>query len=214
MLPLTPWLLVSNAITLTGFEHHGKWKDADGGRASGTVRSREATLGFVHYVGFWSHFSPSSGCSSWSLPLSVPLDELTRFVRRNSVLAPSPQPGDVFLLGSADGLQHVRAGIITNVEQVTTLLNDAPAFVCMTVEGEIEVKGRRAAATPRITARQVRRQLSPAFGDCFIRWCDLGAEASPALLEYRVPENLLSGRPAPGAKGRRVAPGTRQRKAA
>jgi hypothetical protein len=213
MLPLTPWLLVSNAITITALEPRWKRKDANDGRAAGTARGREASLGFVHYVGFWSHFSPSSGCSSWSLPLSVPLDELTRFARQNSVLAPRPQPGDVFLLGAADGSRHVRAGIITNVEKVTTLLNDARAFVCMTVEGELVANGREAAA-PRIAARQVRRQLSPAYGDCFIRWCDLTAAASPAILEYRVPEYLITPRRATGAKTRKASEDVRQREAA
>jgi hypothetical protein len=213
MLPLTPWLLVSNAMTLSAFEHSGRRKDADGGRPSATARGREASLGFVHYVGFWSHFSPSSGCSSWSLPLSVPLDGLTRFVREKSVLAPRPQAGDVFLLGSADGRRYARAGIITNVEKVTRLLNDAPAFVCMTVEGELDAKGGDASA-PRITARQVRRQLSPAYGDCFIRWSDLVTEASPALVDYRVPKHLISRREDTRAKDRRGSDRTRRRKAA
>jgi hypothetical protein len=213
MLPLTPWLLVSNAMTLSAFEHRGRRKDADGGRPSATARGREASLGFVHYVGFWSHFSPSSGCSSWSLPLSVPLDGLTRFVREKSVLAPRPQAGDVFLLGSADGSRHAGAGIITNVEKVTTLLNGATAFVCTTVEGELYTTGRDASA-PRLTACQVRRQLSPAYGDCFIRWCDLAAKACPALTDYRVPKHLISRRAASGARGRQASDVNRRRKAA
>jgi len=193
MLPLTPWLLVSNAIMLTALEPRRKPKEAADSRPSVHARAREASLGFVNFLGFWSHYSPGAGCSSWPLPLAAPIAELTEFAEEQLVVAPRPQTGDVFLLGAVGGSRHVLAGIITAVERVTTMLNDEPAFVCMTVEGAVGAM-RRDATAPRISARQVRRLLSPAHGDCFIRWCDLAAAASPAIVEYRLPKNLISGR--------------------
>ena len=190
MLPLTPWLLVSNAITVTTFERGRKRKGVEEIRPAADAGRRAASLSFVNYLGFWSHFAPSSGCSSWPLPLSLAFDELSGFAKEKSALVKRPQPGDIYLLGSPDARSQVLAGIITVVEQVTTLLNDAPVFVCMTVEGELEAKKRKAAAR-QISARQVRRRLSPFYGDCFIRWCDLEEEMSPATIDLRVPEDII-----------------------
>jgi hypothetical protein len=38
----------------------------------------------------------------------------------------------------------------------------------------------------------VRRRLSPALGDCFIRWCDLAARTSRPTVEYMEPKNLVT----------------------
>jgi hypothetical protein len=199
MLPLTPRLLVSTATAFASCEYQRTPPDADDDRASANAKRRHATLRFVHFAGFWSHFALDRGCSSWPLPQSAGFDELTRFARRHEGLAASPALGDVFLLSSAKGDRHVLAGIVAVVETVTTMLNGARAYVCTTIEGELGTT-RPGAAAPRVTVRLVRRRLSPAFGDCFIRWCDLRAHASPASLEYRVPGKLV--RP---SRGRRKA---------
>lgn len=190
MLPLTPRLLVSTATALASCDYHRTPADDDNDRTSTVPTRRDASLRFVHFAGFWSHFALDRGCSSWPLPRHMGFEALTRFARRQHALAPSPLVGDVFLLSSAGGERHALAGIVVVVESMTMMLNDVRAYICTTIEGEFGA-ARVGAANPGVTVRYVRRRLSPAFGDCFIRWCDIGSQASPVETEYREPTKLV-----------------------
>ncbi|MFL5614794.1 MAG: hypothetical protein ACJ796_14120 [Gemmatimonadaceae bacterium] len=190
MLPLTPRLLVSTATALASGEYHETPPDPDGNRAHADAECADASLRFVHFAGFWSHFALERGCSSWPLPQSEGFEELIRLARQQQALAPTPSLGDVFLLSSAAGDRYIRAGIVGVVESMTMMLNGVRAHICTTIEGEFGVV-RAGEADPGITVRFVRRRLSSAFGDCFIRWCDLGAHASPVNKEYREPTKLV-----------------------
>lgn len=192
MLPRMPHLLVSTATALASWELHRNAQDPDVDRAIAEPARSRASLGFVHFAGFWSHFAPDVGCSSWTLPECERVEEIAEFAEEQCGIVASPLAGDVFLLASSRGDRHVLAGIISVVEQVTATLNGSRTFVCTTIEGELGAAGGDDAAPCVPTARVVRRRLSPAFGDCFIRWCDLAARTSRAAVQYMEPENLVT----------------------
>jgi hypothetical protein len=190
MLPLKPEPLVATAIALASWEYQRN-TDVEHDRASADAKRRDASLRFVHFAGFWSHYDPESRLSSWPLSRSIGITDLAGYVEQHHRLESRPAKGDVFLLANYDGTRHVRAGIIAAVEEERTMLNDTLEFVCTTIEGELAPLDAGMAALHVPAARLVRRRLSPAFGDCFIRWCDLPPQAWPAALEYRMPGNLV-----------------------
>jgi hypothetical protein len=195
MLTLTPQLLVSTAIGLATCGPRPLVDDVRDYRGRADTKRGDASLRFVHFVGFWSHYTPGRACSSWPLPLSTEFADLARFADQHGGLAPNPRDGDVFLLASVRASQPALAGIVVAVETVTKMLNGGSAFICITAEGEV----RRSGNSPRVAnVHFVRRRLSPVFGDCFIRWCDLPARMSLAgsgadtEVRYEVPNDLLS----------------------
>ena len=210
MPPLKPHLVASMAAALASWEHQQKAKDTDDDRASIDTTRADASLRFVHFVGFWSHFDPDRRCSSWPLPPSEYMHTLAEFAEQHGVIASSPAIGDVFLLASIDRSRYVRAGVVVMVETVTATPSDDLEFICTTIEGELDGELSEAddgnEALDAITARFFRRRLSPALGDCFIRWCDLAAtQESPATIEYQLPENVISLDRARAARTQRTA---------
>jgi len=191
MLPLKPEPVVATAIAVASWEYQRN-TDVEHDRASADAKRRDASLRFVHFVGFWSHYDPESRLSSWPLSRSIGITDLAGYVEQHHRLESRPAKGDVFLLANYDGTRHVRAGIIAAVEEVRTMLNDSPEFVCTTIEGELGALDAGSAALQIPVARLVRRRLSGAYGDRFIRWCDLPPQAWPAALEYRIPGNLVT----------------------
>ena len=192
MLPLKPELLVSTATALASWEYQRNAPNTEQDRALADAKRGEASLRFVHFVGFWSHFDHHTGFSSWPVTRSQRLTGLADFVEQHHRLESSPAAGDVFLLASFRGHRHVRAGIVAAVETVRTMLNGSLDFICTTIEGELGAARDGAAALHVPAARLVRRRLSLAFGDSFIRWCDLAPEEWPAALEYQVPLDLVT----------------------
>lgn len=196
MLTLTPQFLVSTVTALATWGRQRNASDAGDRHARANTKRADASLRFVHFAGFWSHYTPGRHCSSWPLPFSGGIEDLAEFAQQQHGLAPSPRAGDVFLLASVGGAgQHSLAGIVVAVETVSTMLNGRPAFVCVTAEGELHGTVR---APGVAKVRLVRRKLSSVFGDCFIRWYDLPAGLSPAgadertLVRYEIPDTLLT----------------------
>jgi hypothetical protein len=192
MLPLTPRLLVSTATALATWERLRRPEDAENDRAKADADRALASLRFVHFAGFWSHFSHEIGCSSWPLPRSERIEELAEFAEQRRGLAPKPLAGDVFLLASFKADRHVLGGIVARVEVMKTTLNGNPAFVCITIEGATGRAGTADDSRGLTSVRVVRRRLSPAFGDCFLRWSDLESRISRAEVEYKVPSDLIT----------------------
>lgn len=186
-----PLLLTSSANVLAAQEYPRIEQEGPNERESTDAASADASLGFVHFVGFWSHFEPDSRRSTWPLPPSKRVHELADFATCHGTLASSPLAGDVFLLGSPAADRQVLAGIVMAVESMRALLDGGSAFVCQTIEGRLGLDGMGDAAPTVVNARIVRRQLSVAYGDRFIRWCDLPRQASEVPVEYFVPENLV-----------------------
>jgi hypothetical protein len=192
MLPLTPHFLVLTATAYASCKYQQSAEDAEQDRANADAARGDASLRFVHFAGFWSHFTHLGRCSSWPLPASDHIEEFVEVAEQFNGIAPTPLAGDVFLLASPDAARHVRAGIVAAVETTRTMLNGCLAFVCTTIEGELGAPAADNAPSRLENVRLVRRRLSPAVGDCFIRWCGLGAHALPATFEYQVPKNMLS----------------------
>jgi hypothetical protein len=192
MLPLTPQFLVSTATAFASCEYQRNPEDAEQDRSEADATRGDASLRFVNFAGFWSHFTHLGRCSSWPLPASERIEDLVAFAERSSGVAPTPGVGDVFVLASIDGGRHVLAGIIAAVETTRTMLDGCLTFVCTTIEGQLGEPEANGVLSRIENVRVIRRRLSPAFGDCFIRWCGLGAHALPATFEYEVPEDLIS----------------------
>jgi hypothetical protein len=192
MLRQMPHLLVSTATALASWELHRNAQDPDVDRSITDPAQTEASLGFVHFAGFWSHFTPDIGCSTWTLPECKRLEDIVEFAENQGGVVSSPLAGDVFVLASSRADRHVLAGIISVVEQVTETLNGGLTFVCTTIEGELGAADDGDAAPCVPIARVVRRRLSPSFGDCFIRWCDLAARTSRPAVEYMEPKNIVT----------------------
>lgn len=190
MQPLKPELLVSTATALASWEYQRKAAEAEHDRALADAKRGDASLRFVHFAGFWSHFDHGIRLSSWPLTRSAGVTTLSDVVEQNHGLESSPTAGDVFLLASHRRNRHVRAGIVAAVETVGTMVDGSAEFVCTTIEGEFGPARPDAGAVRIPVVRLVRRRLSRAFGDSFIRWCNLPPQAWPATLEYAVPHNL------------------------
>ena len=60
MLPLEPELLVATATVLASWEYLRNEQDVEHDRASADAKRREASLQFIHFAGFWSHYDRES----------------------------------------------------------------------------------------------------------------------------------------------------------
>lgn len=188
---LKPEPLVATGTTLASWEYQRGTQPPEYDRVSANSRA-EASLRFVQFLGFWSYYDHASGFSCWPLTHSTGITGLADYVEQHHRLESRPASGDVFLLANFRGDRHVRAGIVAAVQEVRMLLGDMLEFVCTTIEGELGPIGAGTAALHAPGARLVRRRLSGVFGDRFIRWCDLPAQAWPPALEYGVPANLVT----------------------
>ena len=203
MLSLEPKLSVSTATALAAWYGHRESQDVGDDRSTPNTKHTAASLRFVHFAGFWSHFAPDSQCSSWPLPLFDDIDGLAGFAEHHGTLEATPAMGDVFLLGSFGADRHVLAGIVASVESSGTLLNGSPEFVCTTIEGEAAGEDGDNAENPHlvfVTARLVRRRLSGGLGDLFIRWCRLSPLELAGSVEYEAPKDVVRfGQPDPSS---------------
>lgn len=191
MLPLKPELLASTATALAAWYGQQEPQHTDEDRATPKARQATASLRFVHFAGFWSHFAPHSSCSSWPLPAAEGLEELAQIAEQQGAMEPAPVVGDVFLLASYDARRLVLAGIVANVELETEMLDGSRQFICHTIEGELAPDVDEDALPPVVSARLVRRNLSTGLGDHFIRWCRFAPEATPAVIENEVAKDLV-----------------------
>src|SRR4051812_15926414 len=164
MLPRMPHLLVSTATALASWELHRNAQDPDIDRTITDLARSDASLGFVHFAGFWSHFAPDMGCSSWTLPECRCVEEIAEFAEEQSGIVATPMAGDIFLLASSRADRHVLAGIISVVEHVAGTLSGGLTFVCTTIEGVLGTADSPDGVPCIPTARVVRRRLSPAYG--------------------------------------------------
>jgi hypothetical protein len=193
MLPLKPQFLVSAATALAAWNGQREPQDAEDDRATTDASRTVASVRFVHFAGFWSHFTPETNCSSWPFTGAEGIEGLADLAEQHGGLESTPAPGDVFLLASF-GDRHVRAGVVVTLEMASTMLDGSLDFVCITIEGEVAIEGSESAenADPVfITARLVRRRLSPGLGDRFIRWCRLSPLELPASVEYESAEDVV-----------------------
>jgi len=206
MLTLMPQLLISTVTALASWERQRQIIVPGGSRARKNTDGGLASLRFVQFAGFWSHYMAGRYCSSWPLPPLGGTEELVRFVEEFEGCAPSPRAGDIFLLACiGDAGVHSRAGVVIEVESAKPTLNNRATFICITAEGEVRLT-KKGPLFSRVGF--VRRRLSLAYGDRFIRWCDLPVRVSPSgkdaetSVRHEVPDSLIT---LERARSRRVA---------
>lgn len=173
MIPLTPGFLVAAATSFEGLQEEG---GNNRGlmierflRGVGLEKGNPWCAAFVHHVGYWSHFDPRLGASSWPLPATASCYMLGDFARRERVLEKTPVDGDVFLLFRPTLGRFAHAGVIARVIEAGHTPAGSPWFDCHTIEGNSNEDGSREATS---VVRIVRR-FYPGVGDRFIRWPEL-----------------------------------------
>ena len=184
MIPLTPGFLIAAATSFEGLREEG---GNNRGlmierflRGVGLHEGQPWCAAFVHHVGYWSHYDPRTGKSSWPLPATASCYMLGAFARRENVLEKVPVDGDVFLIFRPTLGRFAHAGIIASVMDAGHTPGGSPWFDCHTIEGNSNEEGSREATS---VVRIVRR-FYPDVGDRFIRWVALdersGDMARPA----------------------------------
>jgi hypothetical protein len=176
MVPPSPSLIVAAAGALIGA---GVEPGASRGRLLdimlARVGARDSDRGpwsaaFVHHVGYWAHYDFRGRSSSWPLPMTDDPRALEEFARERGICAEVPVSGDVFLHWSPAQKRRTRMGLIVNVgDRLIYPATGRPYHVCTTIEGETSDHG----APEGLGIHVVRRNLSAAAGDRFIRWTSL-----------------------------------------
>ena len=126
---------------------------------------------FVQHIGYCSQYDHDVRVSTWPVPPAASADDLWLTGVELDLLREEPEPGDVFLVWSPGYGRFVRTGIVASVVE-RRVDSDARAYYeCVTLEGDLNER-----ADGRGTLmRCVRRCLSAAAGDCFMRWADVAA---------------------------------------
>jgi hypothetical protein len=185
MLPPSPTLLIAAANTYVGWPD-----DPESGRLAGRSAFVECLLrevradldgatpapwhtAFVHHVGYWSHFDPVYGASSWPLPATASADELAAFAKGRGLLHEEPEDGDLFVLWAPVQQRFVRTGIVVTAGDFGVTFRGTPYQECLTIEANTNEEQTAEAGS---ILRRVRR-LSADMGDRFIRWTDLDVRA-------------------------------------
>jgi hypothetical protein len=155
-------------------------------------RGRSCAAGFVHRLGYWSHFDNHAGVSSWPLPQATTCAELGAWAASHSALVTKPEAGDVFLLPSHSGDWFAFAGIVLQVVGLPILGLDG--LTCLTVEACTERSEREVDAGDGRGRRAVRRlrRFWPSMGHRFVRWAELDQRASAADATFVI--NVAAGR--------------------
>ena len=136
---------------------------------------------FVQHVGHCSHFDHQRGESNWPLPVVASSDDLLRVAHELDLIRSEPEPADIYTMWSDARRRFVRTGIIISVRARRVQPDGQSYYECVTLEGDLN--GRAGSRGSFI--RCVRRRLSAEFGDCFIRWTDVGAsDASNAGIAF------------------------------
>lgn len=173
MIPLTPGFLVAAATSFDGLRE-------EGGNNCGLMierflkavsqpKGQPWCAAFVHHVGYWSHYDPRRGESSWPLPATASCYMLGDFARREKVLEKVPVDGDVFLLFRPTLGRFAHAGIVARVIDAGHTPGGSPWFDCHTIEGNSNEEGSREATS----VVRILRRFYPDVGDRFIRWAAL-----------------------------------------
>ena len=173
MIPLTPGFLIAAATSFEGLHEEGG--NNRGLMIDRFLRDVGLSAGhpwcaaFVHHVGYWSHFDPRTGSSSWPLPATASCYMLGVFAKEQKVIEEQPVDGDVFLIFRPTLGRFAHTGIIASVIEEGNTPGGSPWFDCHTIEGNSNEQGSREATS---VVRIVRR-FYPAVGDRFIRWAAL-----------------------------------------
>ena len=135
---------------------------------------RRGDVRLIDHCGFTSHFDAQNNCSDWPIPTGMTVNELADFAEDGDLLTATPEPGDIFLQYSPIRKEFIHAGIVVDVTLSARLTRKARFYEVYTIEGDVDQNGWPGGGR----TMKIRRHLSSAFGDRFIRWSALGAEAA------------------------------------
>lgn len=118
---------------------------------------------FVQHAGYWSHFNPRIGASTWPFDQSSSLVELTLRACQWDVVRERGEAGDLVVRSGDDGLP-ARIGIVLHVEHR------------IHIPGVFAIKCDIAWGLPRPgdrPAAELKREwVRPEQGDRFVAWYD------------------------------------------
>ena len=176
MIPLSPHLLISTTLALSGMgaqndESFGVPAPApDEAAPSASDAAPSWDLKFVQRCGYWSHYDFATRTSSWPIPHGLSPLEMARFGAAAGILHKTPQDGDIFLQYSLDTDKFGHVGVVARMlEEGVRDKDEAVYFDLYTVEGDTDEMGRPG----RGRAMRLTRRLSPDDGDRFLRWSHL-----------------------------------------
>jgi hypothetical protein len=183
MITYTPRLLIAAANAHVGMSERSA-------RAVGRVVARRLGTEASHNVptldvamllhwGHSSHYDIRAGHSSFPVLDTTTPDELAAFGARKHLLRVEPIDGDFFLLFSPKTCAFVRAGLVVQVRGRGILTPSASYFDVTTIEGDTNERGELGGGK----VLRVERRLSPAAGDRFLRWADLGRPGEAPYIE-------------------------------
>ena len=182
MFRLSPQLLIATTRALAGLgvteEDFGEADDGaqHQGRVLGIVQDDRSSWDarFVQQCGYWSHYNHRSRSSMWPIPVDLTTPELALFGLAHGVLHDTPEPGDVFLMWGPSRDMFVHAGVVVDVLATYPEPGRKRSFDVYAIEGDTDEYGRLRGGR----AMRVRRRLSAARGDRFLRWAELVSEGT------------------------------------
>lgn len=178
MFRLSPQLLIATTRALAGLgvteQDFGEATPTEplAGRLGQDEMPRSWDARFIQRCGYWAHYDHRSRSSSWPIPVGLTTPELALFGLAHDILRDAPEPGDIFLQWGRQRDMFIHTGVVVDVLASHRVGGKMSFFDVYTVEGDTDEQGRLA----RGKAMRVRRRLSPALGDRFLRWAELDLE--------------------------------------
>ena len=181
MFRLSPQLLIATTRALAGMRVTGEQDLGDATLADPLVertwhdqRPPSWDARFIQQCGYWSHYDHRSRSSTWPIPVDLTTPELGFFGLAHNVLYDTPEPGDIFLMWGPQRELFIHSGVVVDVLATHLVLGRKPSFDVYTIEGDTDDYGRLAGGQ----TKRVRRRLSAALGDRFLRWAELEGESA------------------------------------
>jgi hypothetical protein len=176
MLRLSPVLLIATAGAFVGLGalpgDHGPGgfvRQIHAVHASDPTSRASWDVPLIQHCGYWSHFDHRYEQSAWPMAGASTTEELAAFGKERRVLREEPAEGDIFLQYAPARGSFVHAGIVVAVLKSGRYDESTPYFDVATIEGDTDASGEIGGGV----AMRVKRRLSPASGDRFLRWAEL-----------------------------------------
>ena len=188
MFRLDAQLLIATARALAGMGVAGEQFHDDAARdgpdigpSSPDAPRRSWDAQFIQRCGHWSHYDHRSRTSSWPIPKELTTTpELAQFGDEHGILRDSPRPGDIFLQWGPPRKAFIHSGVVVEVLASRKFKGKPPRFDLYAVEGDTDEHGMLNGGR----VMPIRRPLSSAMGDRFLRWTDLECQGLRQVLDF------------------------------